>query len=75
LNLTQMSEAVRGRCTLYNGTHCMKHLSGKFFQLYFIKSRFLLRHSDGRVRIWRKQNEDMDPSCFVATVQAGGVIV
>jgi len=26
------------------------------------ESRLLLRHSDGRVRIWRKQNEDMDPS-------------
>jgi len=32
----------------------------------------LLRHSDGRVRIWCKQNEDMDPSCLVTTVQAGG---
>jgi len=37
------------------------------------ESRFLLRHSDGRVRIWRKQNEKMDPSCLVTTVQAGGV--
>jgi len=36
------------------------------------KSRFLLRHSDGRVRIWRKQNENMDPSCLVTTVQGGG---
>uniref|UniRef100_A0AAY5K6U7 Uncharacterized protein n=1 Tax=Esox lucius TaxID=8010 RepID=A0AAY5K6U7_ESOLU len=34
--------------------------------------QFLLRHSDGRVRIWRKQNENMDPSCLVTTVQAGG---
>uniref|UniRef100_A0AAY5KDC6 Transposase Tc1-like domain-containing protein n=1 Tax=Esox lucius TaxID=8010 RepID=A0AAY5KDC6_ESOLU len=25
-----------------------------------------------RVRIWRKQNENMDPSCLVTTVQAGG---
>jgi len=24
------------------------------------ESRFLLRHSDGRVRIWRKQTENMD---------------
>uniref|UniRef100_A0A8C6U1E2 Uncharacterized protein n=1 Tax=Neogobius melanostomus TaxID=47308 RepID=A0A8C6U1E2_9GOBI len=24
------------------------------------------------VRIWRKQNENMDPSCLVSTVQAGG---
>jgi len=31
-----------------------------------------LRHSDGRVRIWCKQNENMDPSCLVTTVQAGG---
>ena len=36
------------------------------------ESRFLLRHSDGRVRIWRKQLESMDPSCLVSTVQAGG---
>ncbi len=32
-------------------------------------SRFLLRHSDGRVRIWRKEHESMDPSCLVSTVQ------
>ncbi len=25
------------------------------------ESRFLLRHSDGRVRIWRKEHESMDP--------------
>jgi len=36
------------------------------------ESRFLLKHSDGRVRIWREQNENMDPSCLVTTVQAGG---
>ncbi len=34
--------------------------------------RFLLQHSDGRVRIWRKEHESMDPSCLVSTVQAGG---
>ncbi len=39
------------------------------------ESRFLLRHSDGRVRIWHKEHESMDPSCFVSMVQAGGVIV
>ncbi len=41
------------------------------------ESRFLLRHSDGRVRIWRKEHESMDPSCLVSTFQAagGGVIV
>ncbi len=39
--------------------------------------RFLLQHSDGRVRIWRKEHESMDPSCLVSTVQAagGGVMV
>jgi len=36
------------------------------------ESQFLLRLSDARVRIWRKQNENMDPSCLVTTVQAGG---
>ncbi len=32
---------------------------------------------DGRVRIWRKEHESIDPSCLVSTVQAahGGVIV
>ncbi len=41
------------------------------------ESWFLLQHSDGRVRIWRKEHERMDPSCFVSTVQAdgGGVMV
>ncbi len=34
------------------------------------ESRFL--NSDGRVRIWRKEHESMDPSCLVSTVQAGG---
>ncbi len=36
------------------------------------ESRFLLRHSDGRVRIWRKEHESMDPSCLVSTVQVSG---
>ncbi len=36
------------------------------------KSQFLLRHSDGRVRMWRKEHESMDPSCLVSMVQAGG---
>ncbi len=42
------------------------------------ESQFLLRHSDGRVRIWHKKHESMDPSCLVSTVQAaggGGVMV
>ncbi len=40
------------------------------------ESRFLLRHSDGRVRVWRKEHESMDPSRLVSTVQAaGGVMV
>ncbi len=32
----------------------------------------LLWHSDGMVRIWRKEHESMNPSCLVSTVQAGG---
>ncbi len=35
-------------------------------------SRFLLRDTDGRVRIWRKEHESVDPSCLVSTVQTGG---
>jgi len=30
---------------------------------------------DGRFRIWRKQNENMDPSCLVTTVQAAGDVM
>ncbi len=36
------------------------------------ESWFLLRHSDGRVRILHKEHESMDSSCLVSTVQAGG---
>ncbi len=36
------------------------------------ESRILLQHSDGRVRIWHKEHESMDPSCLVSMVQAGG---
>ncbi len=32
------------------------------------ESRFLLRHSDGRVRIWHKEHESMDPPCLVSKV-------
>ncbi len=36
------------------------------------ESRFLLQHSDSRVRIWRKAHESMDPCCLVSAVQAAG---
>ncbi len=36
------------------------------------ESRFLLRHSDSRVRIQCKEHESMYTSCLVSTVQAGG---
>ncbi len=36
------------------------------------ESQFLLGHSDGRVKIWRKEHESIDPSCLVSMVQAGG---
>ncbi len=39
------------------------------------ESQFLLQNSDGRVRIWHKEHESMDPSCLVSTVSDGGVIV
>ncbi len=39
------------------------------------ESRFLLRHSDRRVRIWRKEHESMYTSCLVSTVQAGGGVM
>nr|KAF6336825.1 hypothetical protein mMyoMyo1_012044 [Myotis myotis] len=36
------------------------------------ESRFQLHHTDGRVRIWRKQHESMHPTCMSTTLQAGG---
>ncbi len=36
------------------------------------ESQSLLRYSDGRVRIWRKEDESIDSSCLVSAVQAGG---
>ncbi len=39
------------------------------------ESRFLLQHSDDRVRIWRKEHESMDPSCLVSMVQADGGVM
>ncbi len=41
------------------------------------ESRFLLQHSDDRVKIRHKEHESMDPSRFVSTVRAGagGVMV
>ncbi len=36
------------------------------------ESRFLLRHSDGRIRLWHKEHERIDPYCLVSTTQAGG---
>ncbi len=36
------------------------------------ESQFLLQHSNGRVRILRKEHESMDLSCLVSTVQAAG---
>ncbi len=36
------------------------------------ESRFLLQHSDGRVIIWCKEHESIDPLCLVSMVQAGG---
>ncbi len=35
------------------------------------ESGFLLRLSDGRVRIWCIEHESMDPSCLVSMVRAG----
>ncbi len=32
------------------------------------ESRFLRQHSDGRIRIWRKEHESMNPSCFVESM-------
>ncbi len=36
------------------------------------ESLFLLRHSDGMVRLLHKEHESMDPSCLFSMVQAGG---
>ncbi len=47
----------------------------QFTQTHQNWTRFLLRHSDGRVRIWHEEHESMDPSCLVSTVQAGGGVM
>ncbi len=39
------------------------------------ESQLQLRHSEGRVRMWRKVHESMDPSCLVSTVQAGAGVI
>ena len=39
------------------------------------ESGFLLRHTDGGVRIWRQQHESVEPTCFVSTVQTGDVVM
>ena len=39
------------------------------------EAHFQMWHSDGRVGIWRKQHEIMDPSCLASTVQAGGGVM
>ncbi|GFX50899.1 transposable element Tcb2 transposase [Trichonephila clavipes] len=36
------------------------------------ESRFRLLNADGRLRIWRKAHEAMDPACLVGTVQGHG---
>ncbi len=48
---------------------------GKTFVAWSEESWFLLRHSDGRVRIWHKDHESMDQSCLVSVQAAGGVMV
>jgi transposase len=39
------------------------------------ESRFQLYRADGRVRVWRKPHEAMDPACQQGIVQAGGASV
>nr|KAF6324887.1 hypothetical protein mMyoMyo1_008338 [Myotis myotis] len=40
--------------------------------MWFNESCFQLHHADGRVRIWRKQHESMQPTCMSTTLQADG---
>ncbi|XP_076352707.1 gonadotropin-releasing hormone II receptor-like [Tachypleus tridentatus] len=42
---------------------------------WFNESRFLLRHADGRVRIWLKQYKSTGPSCLVSRLQAAGDVM
>ncbi|GBN11447.1 hypothetical protein AVEN_222260-1 [Araneus ventricosus] len=39
------------------------------------ESRFQLYRADGRVRVWRKPHESMDPTCQQGTAQSGGTSV
>lgn len=38
------------------------------------KSGFLLRYTDGRIKIWCQQNESIDPACLVSTMQAAVIL-
>lgn len=36
------------------------------------ESRYMFHHADGRIRVRRKPLENMDPSCQMSTLHAGG---
>lgn len=46
-----------------------------FGEILSNEPRFLSQHLDGRVGIWYKQHEIMDPSSFALKVQADGVLI
>ncbi len=67
-----LSAKNRTRRLQFTQTHQHRTIEDWTNVVWSDESRFLLWHSDGRVRIWRKEHESMDPSCLVSTVQAGG---
>ncbi len=67
-----LSDKTRTRRIQFTQTHQNRTIEDWKNVAWSDESRFLLRHSDGRVRICHKEQESMDLSCLVSTVQAGG---
>jgi len=49
---------------------CIYYISYISILCFLLNKKYIALN--GRVRIWRKQNENMNPRCLVTTVQAGG---
>ncbi len=66
-----LSDKNRTRRIQFTQTHQNQTIEDCKNVAWSDESWFLLRYSDGRVRIWHKEHESMDSSCLVSAVQAG----
>lgn len=55
-----------------DGVQPQKTMSGSTSVKWSHECQFLLRCTDGRLRIWHQQHGSMDQTCLVSTGQAGG---